>query len=73
MKVDEKVFEMSGVRASGHDKESDVWLQLCELGETVWLKETYKGAYLTVDEARKLARQLYRLARRIEKRKEAQG
>lgn len=72
MSGDDGVRRMAGVHATGHASKPNVWLRLSEQDATVALDSTYADAYLTVAQARELARQLYRLARRIETRKETQ-
>lgn len=72
MSREDGVREIAGVHATGSATKPDVWLRLSEQDGTVSLDSTYADAYLTVAQARKLARQLYRLARRVEKRKETQ-
>lgn len=44
------------------------WVQIRETSEWVRLDKNYNDAWLTISEARQLARQLYALARRVEKR-----
>lgn len=67
------VFEMAGVWSTGSDTEIGKWVQVAEIGKDRVQVHVNKGydpplALLTVDEARTLARQLYRMARRVEAR-----
>jgi hypothetical protein len=64
---DKLVFEVAGVWANGGDK--DHWVDLREVGDGVALQPVYVTPVLKPVQARRLARQLYRLARRVEKRK----
>jgi len=59
-----RVYHSAGVWASGGQKKG--WVQLYERGVGIDIEKPYETLQLTVDEARTLARQLYRLARRTE-------
>jgi hypothetical protein len=72
MKIDEAtVREMAGVKASGGGDIKPRWVEVAELGGLIRLEvqgSSFGTAGLTPDEARRFARQLYRLAGRIEAR-----
>lgn len=61
------VREMAGVYGNAGAKDNQ-WVQLYEHRSTVLVKINFSDAYLSISEARKLARQLNRLAKRIEDR-----
>lgn len=65
------VFEVSGVWAKAGKDNKPVWLHAREVGDDeIMIDATYSGASMTVEQARRFAAQLYRLARRVEKRNE---
>ena len=59
------VREMAGVYGDAHASER-YWVELYEFSRTVRVQIDSRYTYLSVSEARKLARQLNRLAKRIE-------
>lgn len=64
------VREMAGVKATRNvGTEETRWVEVREGNARLSVTIDTRHAYLSVDEARKLARQLYRLALRIEKRR----
>jgi len=63
------VFEMSGVWAGEGAKKG--WVQARETDESnITIDATYVNVSMTTEQARRFAAQLYRLARRVEKRNE---
>jgi len=67
MSIDEsKVREMAGVLGGKY------WIQLTEGDGQISIEVGHSSAEMTVDAARKLARQLDRLARRVEVRGQPQ-
>lgn len=64
------VWEARGVWASGSKDNKGIWVRIYEVrADCIGLEATYNTAEMTVEEARALARQLYRLARRVEQRR----
>ena len=65
------VCEMAGVYgdASSQEKYQD-WVVLKEISTGVCISATTHGVTMSPSQARRLAQQLYKLARRVEKRQE---
>lgn len=63
-----QVAEDDGVREQHGFAVGDKRIIVQESGDRVWLDATYNAHPMTPRQARYLARKLYRLARRIEKR-----
>jgi hypothetical protein len=63
------IFEMAGTWAVGDKEHKGIWVRAGEVGkDRIFIEPTYSTAIMTAEEARNLAKQLNRLARRVEHR-----